>query len=956
MADQIFLQLLTAYEKQEQQKVKQQLKQFQKELPFYEKWSQQLNQRYNNFPNWAQGCEPRKTQMQCEKTEKEDEEKYEEGEEQEEEEEEGDENETAEYQPNDLQESAIRCNWKTYWFAKSACLADQQQWKQAADQLLSLEKNGLKPLLLPFSGFIIDIVYRLTQGKLQKLSGSFQTGDRADIDALHFYFLYRLFEVTENSSDEELKNLPLLSLFQNNPSIINVLLSMIVNGNVSFTNRLNSMELLFLPQEKDDNNNNNIKSQMRNNNQNKNGNNRGNSVKNTSKRGEQKQQENQQGSNSVVKQLTPARWAYILFPLLFTWGIDNVSTSVVASNIADVTSNHYNNPFSLEVSSNQLYNPNEASSNLLEIQQQQQQQLLQKQKPNFITQNEDILQKGVRNIVIAGGFFSSTLTEHNQELINQFITALESKWVRGKAIYEAGRTALQDFRNIVDIVTPDNNDQVKQALKAIVDHGTINAQYVLQVELFKVFEELNTIWQEKGPRGIALSNIILNEYNSIKENFSVSVAPAILSNVYVMESFVSMVTSVFDPAIHWHVKNYQDVLIDGLRNSLEVLLKQARLTESANYREYIEELTTAAITLELVSIAVSNFKSEIAPKSMTQIAEIAQYISLFPTGPTTTNYILDKLESIYDFQFTENQRAYQYVKINNLLGDYDTAAKKKLINTIIPELNEQFSTVREENRRLNITNTLQTQFQKDFKEEIKNATKGTFDAEVLTNTIVQIMEPWVHAFTLFGVALTLLVGIYLTYPLIQRQRIPIAPAISSAYNRQSSDLGRGISRSDLEEVIIRRNKEQEENERNTRQLKEELKREQEKFNEIESTTRTKAYELQREKLKGQLNVARARRDREKNTFKIVLNERNQFTKPILNNIIKILGMNRFSPVLEKKYYVNAVADAVYALNSDKIDPRTYQNEDLDERIVKELNKVNEIDQEISVLQVQCPDC
>lgn len=216
--------VILQYDRERKSATRREQEQFARELPLYQQWTQQLANRYDKFQLWAQSCSSRVGgQTQCEDREQ--------------------------VGRSRLQRTALRCTWRTFWFARSACLADETQWQETGEQLVELGEQfndgnlgADNLLLLPFDGMIRDLLFQFAEGKTGGAAEAMQrrTVNRADIDALYFYFLYRLWTLRDDSRNEAVQ------LFRTNPLAGNTFVDIVIRSSVSFRTRLNALETMFI--------------------------------------------------------------------------------------------------------------------------------------------------------------------------------------------------------------------------------------------------------------------------------------------------------------------------------------------------------------------------------------------------------------------------------------------------------------------------------------------------------------------------------------------------------------------------------------------------------------------------------------------------------------------------------------------------------------------------------------
>ncbi|AYV86940.1 MAG: hypothetical protein Sylvanvirus15_2, partial [Sylvanvirus sp.] len=126
------------------------IKLFESEFPYYEEWTRQLNRRFEDYEVWSRSCYPRLNQTECEFK-------------------------SSQTRPR-IQATGVRCNWKTFWIATSICAPDESQWRDTATRIIQVANDLQQPRriqqstfpypLLPFIGFIGDIVFQVTEGQV----------------------------------------------------------------------------------------------------------------------------------------------------------------------------------------------------------------------------------------------------------------------------------------------------------------------------------------------------------------------------------------------------------------------------------------------------------------------------------------------------------------------------------------------------------------------------------------------------------------------------------------------------------------------------------------------------------------------------------------------------------------------------------------------------------------------
>ena len=658
-------------QKHERHSVNRERDQFAFELPMYNTWTKLLENRYQQYTSWSKSCNSRNSRDQCERD-----------------------NSTEQInsikstmRPR-LKKSAIRCGWNSYWFAKSACLADQSQWSKAAKDLITfsqllLETNDLDEadfLLLPFTGFINDIVYKLTQGRLKlgiNLSPSLD--NRTDINALLFYFLFQISLVIEQTSVKERSNIPLFSLLMANPISVNALIFTLVTAEVSLLQRIVLIDELFEFQNK----------------------------------AVGIQEARSVNYNKKQTITNPIVWSLLILPFFVS------TVSAEASNTGQLTKS-YADMTGLQLAE-QTRSLQTRVFNLPE-------------RPDGLeTKGKLQLQKNIAKI-----------------LINESSFAYE-KYLAFSDVLEIYGTKLQLF-------WPQENQQFNEALQTVVKHGTEIAKFVAKINLLNSYQLLTDAWTQELQ--IAVPESLNNDRLNLERDLQ-RIAPTILSDRDVFQSFYSLYNAVYDPSTHWAVRSYESVVIQNLGKTFAAQLKaiQARGNPEED-APLIQDLLKAAVTIELVSRSVDNLQNRLIAypelRSTEQRAIYAQVLEIVPT--TAVRDIQRKLQRDYQID----------VSINDLLdtvSEYNVLARGRLMTNVIDELVQDNLALQAEARRLDSERKVlesEATLTREFQTQLQNIHNTHLNTSQITSLLIY------GALATGGITSLIFVSLYTTRLLFSR--------------------------------------------------------------------------------------------------------------------------------------------------------------------------------------------
>ena len=224
MSERLLAQVLVQPALDAARAAEEQTRQFERESPVYDAWTRTLREGFAQYRNASRACSSRRARDDCE--------------------------------AGDSALEEPRCSWRAHWFERlrgGSCLGSEEQWDLGADRLLAFARalgdadeadaETAAPPRLPYSTFVVDILYRLSEGGL-RLSGTTPTEQPADVDALHFYFYYLLLR---NLGQLQSSTSALFTLLRaGETGTVNALFHSIVFAEVSLRRRLQCVEELFL--------------------------------------------------------------------------------------------------------------------------------------------------------------------------------------------------------------------------------------------------------------------------------------------------------------------------------------------------------------------------------------------------------------------------------------------------------------------------------------------------------------------------------------------------------------------------------------------------------------------------------------------------------------------------------------------------------------------------------------
>lgn len=687
----------------------QELKSYDQELTMYQQWSNALNSRYEKFAPWAQECYTRSTQSECALA--------------------GTSQAAQPIRPR-LQGSAIRCSWRTYWFSKSTCMADESQWKDAIHLIKHWSPDD-EPLLLPFTGYIVDIVYRITQGNLKNASGLHRTGERADIDALNFYFFYRLLQVSEQQ--DLVGVIPIVALLETRADVVSQLLSLNTHGRVSFQRRLKNIDLWFepivirSPEQQPPTNGQRIRTQP-------------------STRQQPKKK------SPFTWNWSSTRWGLVMLPILLSAQIPLVATTQLTQTSTAFT------PIPPTTSSN---TPTLAiPQTLLDL-------ALQN---TMIRAPETKGMGGVNSLVVV----PSNITRFRVEERKQFVEGLVAEWIEAKDRHFTLEKTFGDFGKEVTSLFPLKQGSAGlEGIRNLVNHGPLLAYFVSIIALYVQQQRLVDLWIQVYPEAIEGVKSFQVELRALKQQLEIKNAQ-VLADPSVYEAFVHVNMASYNPNFQWDYRSHKDIVVEHLRRALNIQLKKY---QGENNGKHVAEVISAAIHLELSLISAQNLNATLEKAKSGIDANILPFVRIFPLEHT--KMVQKSLNTAYDLDITRDELA-------DTMEQYNTQMSQTLLEDSLRNLRD---------RTLELERNLtQQQMNQQLSEQRSNLTRELYElSEAVRKTsiseqpILNIATTILSRSTLFVAALVVLVTtIKIQFPTMGRSStVPVAPStVGSNNNRQ----------------------------------------------------------------------------------------------------------------------------------------------------------------------------